>query len=114
MAVHICARSAIRSDDAAHDDFPVLVDRLLLKPSNGRRGEGGKARADLRALGALPDDIARGAAAGDQQQRIDDNGFSRTRLPGERREPGAELEFRLVDEYQVSQLKMSQHSREPR
>jgi len=73
------------ADDAAHDDFPVLIDRLFAQPVQGGGGQSGEGRADLGALGALPDDIARGPAPRDQQQRIDDNGFSRTRLPGANR-----------------------------
>src|SRR3984957_11091881 len=86
-----------------------MADRLLIEPTDGRTGEGGKARGDFGALGSLAYDIAGGATPGDQQQRIDDDGFSGTGFAREGREAGAEFELGLIDEHQIPQLKMRQH-----
>jgi len=43
--------------------------------------------------------VARAAAAGDQQQRIDDDGFAGAGLAGERSEAGFEFDFGLIDQH---------------
>ncbi len=50
------------------------------------------------------------AAARDEQQRIDDDGFAGAGLAGQRRQAGFEFEFRLIDQHEIAQLKVGEHS----
>src|SRR6202789_3472683 len=109
LAVHVGARAAIGADDSPNHELPVEIDRLFRQPSERRLRQGRKAGGDLGTLRALARDIAGTASAGDQQQGIDHDGFARAGLAGQGGEAAAELELCLIDENQISQLKMREH-----
>ena len=72
-----------------------------------------EARGDLGALRALAHDVAGAPTPGNQQQRIDDDGFAGAGFTRKRGEAGAEFQFGLIDQYQIPQLKMRQHGFRP-
>ncbi len=109
LTVHVGARAAIRADHPPHHELAVAIDRLLFEPGAGSLRQSRKARADFGTLGTLARDIAGPAPAGDQQQRVHDDGFTRAGLAGERGQAAAEFELGLIDENQIPQLKMRQH-----
>ena len=109
LAVHVGARAAIGADDPTHHQFAVEIDRLLRQPCQRRLRQGRKAGGDLGAFRALTRDIAGPAPAGNQQQGIDHDGLARAGLAGQGGEAAAELEFCLIDENEISQLKMREH-----
>ncbi len=109
LAVQVGARAAVRADHPSHDQLAVVLHRLLLEPAQRPLGQPREAGGDLGALGAVAHHVPGRAPAGDQQERIDHDGFAGTGLAGERGEAGAELELRLIDDHQVAQLKMGEH-----
>ena len=108
LAVHIRARAPVGADDPPQQHaFVLVLDRLLGEP--GARGgivRDGERRGDFGALRAVPHDFGAGAAAGREQQRIDENGFARAGLAGEHRQSGAELQLDSVDDREVADLDM--------
>ena len=110
LAIHIGARAAIRTDDAPYHEFAVEVDGLPLQPFDGGSRQVREARSHLGPLRALTRDIARAAAAGDQQQGIDHDGFTGAGLAREGGQAAAEFELGLIDEHQVPQLQMREHA----
>ena len=109
LAVHIGARTAVRADHPPHHEIAVVFDCLRLEPGLRCAWKRVKTRRDFGALRALAHDVAAGAAAGNEQQRIDDDGFAGAGLAGERREAGPKFEFRLIDEHEIAQLQVGEH-----
>ncbi len=68
--------------------------------------EGG---GDLGALRAVAHHFRAGAAAGQQLQRIDQDGLAGAGFAGEHREPGTQLQLHVVDDGEVADLQMGQH-----
>ena len=110
LAVHIGSRTAVRADHPAQHDFAVAVDALRFEPGFGRLRKGVETRGDLGALGAAAHDVPAGAAAGNEQERIDDDGLTGAGFAGEGREAGFEFEFGLIDDDQIAQLQVRQHA----
>src|SRR5665213_2837462 len=87
----------------------IVVDALLLIA-------GGRAGADVVRQGAERAEISAsfaalsGAASGNEQQRIDDDGLTGAGFAGQCGEPGTELELGLVDENQIAQLQVAEHA----
>jgi hypothetical protein len=109
LSVHVGPRAAVGAEHAAQDELALVLDRLFLEPAQRVRGERGEGGRDLGAFRALTHDVAGAAPARDEQQRIDDDGLAGAGLAGERGEPRAELELRLVDDDEIAQLQLSQH-----
>jgi len=110
LTVHIGTRAPIDADHAPHDHLVIVFDGLRFEPRDGRIGKGGEARRDLGSLGALTHDVGAAAPAGDEQQGVDDDGFSGTRFAGQRREPRTEIQLRLVDDDEILELQMGEHA----
>ena len=87
-----------------------MLDRLRLEPGFRGGGKGGETRRHLGAFRALAHDVAAGAAAGDEQQRVDDDGFAGAGFAGQRGEAGFEFELGLIDEHEIAQLKVGEHA----
>ena len=111
LAVEVGARAAIVAHDAAHEQLAVRAHRLLLEPlfQFPRRAAQIESAGDFRALGAVAHDLRAGAAAGEQLQRIDQDRFARAGLPGEDREPRAQLQFHRIDDGEVTDLQVREH-----
>src|SRR5271155_5237091 len=86
-----------------------MLDGLLVEPGKGGRGQGAEAGCDLGAFGALTYDVAAGATAGNQQQRIDHDGLAGAGFTGKYAQTRAKFQFRLIDDHQIAQLQMSEH-----
>ena len=110
LAVDVSARAPIRADDPAQHAFVLVLDRLLGEPGARRRiVRDGERGGDFGALGAVPDDLCTRAAAGGEQQRVHENGFTGAGFAGQDRQAGGELQFGSVDDREVANLDMQQH-----
>ncbi len=114
LAVDVGPRAAVRADDAAQENLAIVVDRLRLEPGRGGRGKPREGGGCLGALRAASHDVGAGAAAREHRQGIDDDRFAGTRLSGQCREPGAELQIGAFDNDKIAQLQQRQHSRPSR
>ena len=110
-AIEIAARAAIGGDDAAHRELVVGVDRLFGEQVAQRRRavadvEGG---GELGALRAGAHHFGAALAAGEQRQRVDDDGLARAGFAREHGEPRAHLELDQIDDGEVTNLQVGQH-----
>src|SRR5579859_717327 len=110
LTVHIGTRASVDADHAPHDHLVMMFDGLRLEPGDGRIGQGGKTRRDLRPLSPLAHDVDAAAPAGNEQQGVDHDGFSGAGFAGQRREARTEFQFRLVDNDQILELQMCEHA----
>ena len=107
----VAAIGTVRADDPAYDDFAVVFHRLSLEPQQGARGQPAKTCGHFGALRAVAHDIPGTAAAGNEQQGVHHDGFAGTGFAGQGGQPFAKLEFRLIDDDEIAQLKMREHPR---
>ena len=113
LTVHIGPGPAVDADHPAHDDLRIMLDGLRVEPRLRGVGKSAEACRNLGALGPMTHDVAAGPAAGDEQQCIDHDRFSRAGLAGQRREAGAEVEFGLIDDDEIPKLQMREHYSPP-
>jgi len=111
MAVDERARSPVPIDHPAQQQ-PILItlEGLLTQPIRelGQRFDA-KFGDDVRALGPGAHLLASGPLAECQRQRVDQDGFSGTRLAGQRGETGMKLELQSIDNREVMNGEMQQH-----
>ena len=112
LAVHVGARAAVAADDAANGKLPLAADGLLIEPALelARTAHDVKGRRDLGTLGAVTHHLRAGAAAGEELQRIDDDGFAGARLAGEHRESRAPFDLERIDDGEVADLQRGEHA----
>ncbi len=105
------ARATIRAHDPAQYALTFRVFNLQRLQCLFQRGgsPGLEHRADLGPLAPGAHRLAAAAAARHQRQRVDQNGFARARLAGERGGSGAELQIDVVDDSEISNGKLNQH-----
>jgi hypothetical protein len=111
LAVDVSPRTAVRADDATQLAFALVLDRLICEP--GKRGiVTGKreCRRHLSAFAAVPYNFRACASAGRKQQGIDQNGFARTGFAGEHGQTGIELELDGIDNGEIANLNVREHS----
>ena len=68
-------------------------------------------RFDYRRIFACADELSGCAAADEQPDRADEDGFSRSSFAGQDVEPGFELQLEAIDDGQVADGKEAQHER---
>ena len=112
LAVEIGPRLTLAREDTANDEFVVGLDALLLEQREQRLGcrvdlEG---RGDLGAIGAVPDGLGTAASAHRELQRIDQDGLSGAGFAGEYGEPSREVDFDGIDDGEVSDVQVRQHT----
>ncbi len=90
-----------------------VVDTVGFKDGAGAGGAL-KGAADDGLFGAVADDVARGFAAEQEGERVDQDGFAGAGLAREEVEPGAELDGRTVDHSVVFRAQLQQHFPKPR
>ena len=103
------ARVRPSREHAARDDQRVLVRRpqlgqLLQLVGNVELG------LDVRLLAARPDERLVALRAEQEPDRLREDRLARTRLAGDRVQPGRELELGLADEHEVLDAQSSQHA----
>jgi hypothetical protein len=76
-----------------------------------QRGSHLEAGFDRRFVGPGADGAARGFAAEDSIDRVEDDRFPGSGFPGEHVQPGPEVEFEVVDEGEVVDAEGQQHGR---
>ena len=95
----------------AHDEL-VLLDldahSLELCPERGIAGED---PGNGGAFGAFANQVARGAGAGEQRQRIDHQGLAGSGLAGEHVQAGTEVDLAPSQDRQISHAQSEQHGR---
>jgi hypothetical protein len=115
LAVEVGAATTIRAHHATQLAFAFVCDRLFVEPRDGIRVaddvEGG---ADFGALRAVADRAAVCATADRQQQRVDEDRFTRAGFAGQHGEAAAEFELDGLDDREVADLQVREHARDRR
>ena len=110
LAVDVSATASVGGDAPSQDDFTFVRDFLFREP--GQRT--GVARdvegcGHFGPLGTVAHRAAVGATTHGEQQRVDEDRFSRAGLAGERREARSELELHGLDDREIANLQLAQH-----
>ena len=114
LAVQVGAAAAIGADDSSQLAFAFVFDRLLVEPGQRRCVAGQRERcADFGSLRAVPHRAAVRATADGQQQRVDQDRLAGAGFAREHGEAAAELEFDRLDDGEVADLQVRQHSGVP-
>ena len=102
-AITTSASSSARSRSAARG--VVLVEPL---PEPLGQGEG---RLHQRVPGPGPHRARVGRGAGEEPQRLGEDGLAGAGLPGDRGEPGGRRDLRPLDHHEVPHLERADHGR---
>ncbi len=114
LAVQVGAAAAIGADDSSQLALAVVLDRLFIEPGQRGRVAGQRERrADLGPLRAVPHRPAVRATADGQQQRVDQDRLAGAGFAREHGEAAVELEFDRLDDGEVANLQVRQHSGVP-
>ncbi len=103
-------RTALGTDHSAQLASAILVQFFLLEPI-ARLGQilQIELRHQLGAVATGPDDVAIGAGASQQHQRIDQQGLARARLAADHGQPGAKGDIGFFDDGKVADVEGGQH-----
>ena len=105
-------RTAAGVDHPAHQAYIAFVCKLLFLKVffYGLKGGNIEFGAHLGTLRTLPHHQRIRTRTQHQCQRIDQNGFARTRFAGKHRKAGVELQFHAFDDDEIADRQATQHS----
>ncbi len=106
------AGSSVRADGAPQAAQIIVVELAFGEPLAGRMvGRQLEGEADFGTLAAGADCARVGAIAEGESERVDENRLAGTRFAGHDREPGAHLDFDVVDNRVITDAQQGEHVR---
>ena len=108
--VDVGTRAAIGADRATQEAFAILVQIVAAQPFQCRGiGSGRETRREFRALRPGPHHACIRALAGEQQQCIHQQGFTRAGFAGNHRQTGGKPGFHRTDDGEILDVERNQH-----